>query len=155
MKKLLLLLIMAMVTACATQPQKITQTSSGWPEIEVFTKDKNAVRENIITRNSETGWNLEQDTPNTLMFTRVDTSGSLGSALTQSLIGNAYSTPPKYEAKYIISSKGNATKIIVNVSISSEMRTGQTNRIFLNNNREVFNIFQKQLQKVKSEIEKS
>ncbi len=141
------------LSGCANDPPRIAQTVSGWPEIEINTMYKSAVANAIVLRNSELGWTLEQETPSTIFFTRIDDSGSMGAAVTQALIGNAYSTPPKYEARYILSRKPSSIKVVVNVSISTQMVGGQVNRLIMDKNNQVFNAFQNQLIRVKAQIE--
>lgn len=153
MKAFIAAMVALVLSGCAAQPARIATTASGWPEVEIFTSNKQAVKENIIQRNAATGWNLEQESDSSLLFTKVDDSGSFNSAMTQALIGNSYSTPPKYEARYIISSYAGKVKIVVNVSVSTQMAFGQVNRVFLNKNNATFNAFQGQLYKVKSEVE--
>lgn len=88
-----------------------------------------------------------------LFFTQRDNSGSLQSAVTQVLIGNSYSTPPNYEARYIFAEVGTSTKLLVNVQVSTQMAGGQVNRMPLSDNSTTFNQFQAQLERVKAEIE--
>lgn len=153
MKKLAVLPLLILLSACATQT-RITETPSGMPEIVIRTTDKQAIKNNLIARNAQSGWFLERETDSTLFFTYVDDSGSFRSALTQALIGNAYSTPPKYEANYLLFPAGEgAYKVQVQVSVSTQMAMGQVNRVSLKDNVTVFNGFQRQLQKVKQEIE--
>lgn len=153
MKIIATTLIALTLVGCAAQPEKIVTTASGWPEVEITTSNKQAVKENLIQRNSANGWNLEQESDSSLLFTRVDDSGSFNSALTQAMIGNSYSTQPKYEARYIISNNSGKVKVVVNVAVSTQMAFGQVNRVFLNKNNATFNAYQTQLYKVKSEIE--
>lgn len=141
------------ITGCASAPQKTTQTASGHPEIIIAAKDPKIIRTNLISRNATTGWILEQESENTLLFTKTDTSGSLESATTQILLGNAYSTPPKYEARYTLIPLPNGTRVIVNVSVSTQMPGGQINRMELSNAAATFNPFQAQLARVKDEVE--
>lgn len=141
------------ISGCASAPPKIKETSSGHPEIVVAVKDSKPIRSNLIARNAGTGWVLEQETESTLLFTRTDTSGSFQSAATQVLLGNAYSTPPKYEARYTFISMPEAVRVIVNVFVSTQMPGGQLNRMSLSDAAPTFNPFQAQLEKVKSEIE--
>lgn len=142
----------AALVACGTAPERIAATTSSYPEIEIKTVDKDAIRSNLIRRNLDTGWSLEQETPSMLLFTKVDSSGSVGSAVTQALIGNRYSTPPKYELKYTLASYKDFTKVITHLSVSTQMAMGQINRMELNGNTD-FNNLQMQLNRVKGEIE--
>lgn len=146
-------LCLLLLAGCASQPAKIKETRSGWPEVEISTSDKTKVKQNIISRNAQTGWALEQETDSSLLFTKIDDTGSMGAIMTQAIIGNAYSTPPVYEARYIISQANEQVSIVVNISVSTQMAMGQTNRILLNKNNAVFNAFQQQLERVKSETE--
>lgn len=141
-----------LVLGCASS-QRIAETQSGLPEIDIATTDKPLVKELIVSRNASKGWLLESESGSSLLFSVTDTSGSFSAALTQVLIGNSYSTPPKYEANYIITTIGNRTKVIVNLSVSTQMAFGQIKKYPLNNNNDVFNAVQGQLIKIKQEIE--
>lgn len=152
-RQALIICLFILIAGCASAPPKIKETSSGHPEIVISVKDLKPIRSNLIERNASTGWTLEQETESTLFFTKTDTSGSLQSAVTQALLGNAYSTPPKYEARYTFIPMPNSTKIIVNVFVSTQMPGGQVNRIGLSDASPTFNPFQTQLEKVKSEVE--
>lgn len=79
-------------------------------------------------------------------FSKIDNSGSFNSALTTVLLGNAYSTPPKYDLKYILVQLPSGSKIISNISVSTQMPGGQVNRLFLNQNIALINSYQDQLQ---------
>ena len=153
MKNILLPVVFALLTACASQPAKISQTVSGWPEIEISTADKKSVKDYILLKNSEAGWNLEQESDSMLSFSKLDTSGSFNAALTQTALGNSYSTPPKYEVKYIISQLPGRVKIVSNIAVSTQMPGGQVNRMFLNENNTVFNAYQEQLNRFKRGLE--
>lgn len=73
MKNIVLPIVFALLTACASQPARISQTVSGWPEIEISTADKKSVKDYILLKNSESGWNLEQETESMLSFSKVNT----------------------------------------------------------------------------------
>ena len=150
-----LVVVLASLAGCATAPPKSTQTASGHPEIVIASSDLKKVRANLISRNASTGWVLEQETESTLLFTRNDSSGSFQSAATQLLLGNAYSTPPKYEVRYTLVSVQPGVRVIVNVSVSTQMPGGQVNRMSLSEAPATFNTFQAQLERVKTEIESS
>ena len=48
-----------MTSACSNHEQSAAfQTASGWPEIEINTKSKQAVVDNLIHRNVSNGWSL-------------------------------------------------------------------------------------------------
>lgn len=154
MQRLALLLgVCALASACGTPPPKIAQTVSGLPEITIATDDRSKVKQNLIARNLETGWALEQESENTLMFSKLDTSGSASSLFTQALIGNSSSTPLKYEARYTFAQTGAGLKIAATVFASTQMPGGQVNRLPLHDGAVTFNAFQAQLQRVKGEIE--
>jgi hypothetical protein len=141
------------IAGCASAPPKSAQTASGHPEVIVNTKDTKAVRSNLIARNASTGWVLEQESDNTILFTRTDSSGSLQSATTQVLLGNAHSTPPKYEVRYTIFAVPEGTRVVAIVAVSTQMPGGQVNRMGLSDAAGTFNQFQAQLEKVKIEVE--
>ncbi len=122
--------------------------------MEIKTSDKKFVKDFIIRKTSEHGWNLEQETDSTLLFTQTDNSGSVDAAVTQVLLGNRNSTPPKYEFKYIISQYGDTAKVIANVSASTQMPMGQVNRVFFNENNSVINTYQGVLDRLKDGMEK-
>ena len=147
------LLLPFLIAGCTTAPPKISETPSGHPEITIASSDAKKIRANLISRNATTGWVLEQETESTLLFTRTDSSGSVQSAATQVLLGNASSTPPKYEARYTLVSVKSGTRVIVNVSVSTQMPGGQVNRLSLSEASATFNPFQAQLERVKLEVE--
>ena len=144
-----------MTSACSNNEQSAAfQTASGWPEIEINTKSKQAVVDNLIHRNVSNGWSLESESPSLLVFSFIDSSGTVGSAFTQVLLGNANSTPPKYEARYVITMLGEEkVKVIVNAYVSTQMLSGQTRSMPLSNNKDTFDMYQAQLNRVKKEIE--
>jgi len=154
MNKIFSFIFVALLSACATQPAKITQTVSGWPEIEISATDKKSVKDYILLKNSETGWSLEQESDSMLFFSQVDSSGSFNAALTTVALGNAYSTPPKYELKYFINQLPGRVKIVSNIAVSTQMPGGQVNRMFLNVNNAVYNAYQEQLNRFKKDVEK-
>lgn len=147
------LLVPILFAGCATAPPKSAETPSGHPEITIASTDMQRIRGNLISRNATTGWILEQETQSILLFTRTDSSGSAQSAATQVLLGNAYSTPPKYEARYTLIPVATGTRVIVNASVSTQMPGGQVNRLSLSHASATFNPFQAQLERVKSEVE--
>jgi hypothetical protein len=153
-KLILIVLVATFVCACATPTPRIKETKSGWPETEINTANKRYIVSNIIRRNVETGWTLEQESDSTLLFTKVNDSGSMNAVLVQAMIGNAYSTPPKAEARYIVMEHAGVTKVIVNVGISTQMSGGQINRMNMDNANGVLNMFQAQLDRVKAEVER-
>jgi hypothetical protein len=155
MNKIFAIIFVALLSACAAQPARITQTVSGWPEIEISATDKKSVKDHILLKNSETGWNLEQESDSMLSFSKVDSSGSFNAALTQVALGNAYSTPPKYELKYFINQLPGRVKIVSNIAVSTQMPGGQVSRMFLNESNTVFNAYQEQLNRFKKDIEKT
>jgi hypothetical protein len=141
------------LVACASVPTKSVQTASGHPEITIKTKDTKAIKSNLLSSNASSGWVLEQESDSTMFFTRVDASGSVQSATTQVLLGNAHSTPPKYEARYTIFPVAEGIRVIANVSVSTQMPGGQINRMGLSDAGATFNNFQAQLERVKAEVE--
>ena len=145
--------MLVVLAGCVAQPERMAQTPSGWPEVIIATPNKQLIKEKIIAMDAKLGWNLEQETESTVLFTKVDNSGSFGSLMTKNMLGNAYSTLPQYEMRYIFSTDGDSTHVIVNVAVSTQMPMGQVNRLFLDNNNMVFNTFQLQLNKIKDEIE--
>jgi hypothetical protein len=155
MHKILAFATAALLSACASQPAKISQTSSGWPEIEISTTDKRAVKDYILLKNSEAGWNIEQESDSILTVSKIDSSGSFNAAFTQVALGNAYSTPPKYEVKYFINQLPGRVKVVSNIAVSTQMPGGQVNRVFLNDNNAVYNAYQEQLVRFKRGIEKA
>jgi PBP1b-binding outer membrane lipoprotein LpoB len=156
MNKLAAIIITAaLLSACASQPAKISQTASGWPEIEISVSDKKLVKDYIVLKNSEAGWNMEQESDSMVTFSKVDSSGSFNAAFTQVALGNAYSTPPKYEVKYFINQLSGRVKVVSNIAVSTQMPGGQVNRVFLNENNAVYNAYQDQLVRFKQGIEKS
>lgn len=155
MNKILAFAVTALLSACAAQPAKISQTSSGWPEIEISAPDKKTVKDYILLKNSEAGWNIEQESESMLTVSKIDSSGSFNSAFTQVALGNAYSTPPKYEVKYFINQLPGRVKVVSNIAVSTQMPGGQVNRVFLNQNNAVYNAYQDQLVRFKQGIEKA
>jgi hypothetical protein len=155
MNKIFASIFVVLLSACAAQPAKITQTLSGWPEIEISATDRKSVKDYILLKNSEAGWNLEQESDSMLAFSKIDSSGSFNAALTQVALGNAYSTPPKYEVKYFINQLPGRVKIVSNIAVSTQMPGGQINRMFLNENNAVYNAYQDQLTRFKQGIEKA
>lgn len=152
MKMLATVALSLLLTACAAPPARIAETESGWPEITIATQDRSGLRANLIARNLATGWTLESESESMLLFTKIDTS--TGGAVMQALIGNAYSTPPKYEARYVMVPTAGGLKLVVNVAVSTQMPGGQVNRQPLDG-APTFNSFQAQLQRLKAEFERS
>lgn len=138
------------LSGCASQP--VQKTISGNPEVVINSLDKKAIKDKIIEVQISSGWNLEQETDNTLLFTRVEDPTSMKSVMTQALIGNQYSTPPQYEAKYMLASTGEYTKVIEVTTMSTQMAFGQIRRYPLNGAK-VVNSYQDQLDNIKMSIE--
>ncbi|MEL4204825.1 hypothetical protein C9E85_16150 [Plesiomonas shigelloides] len=149
--------VLALFTlGCSSQPERVVNTKSGWPEVYITTNDKSEIVKHVIARNVKNGWVLDEESENTISFEYIDTSGSFDSIMYQSLLGNAYSTAPKYETKYTIanSTKGNGEYfVVVNTSVSVQMAGGKVNRVYLKENNTLFNAIQKQLNSIKSDVE--
>jgi len=143
----------SLLSACASQPPKSVQTVSGWPEIEIAA-DKKAVKDYFMLKNVEGGFQVENESDSSLTVSKVDTSASFNAALTQVALGNAYSTPPKYEVKYYFNQLPGRVKVLTNIAVSTQMPGGQVNRQFLNENSAVFNAYQDQLVRFKTQLEK-
>ncbi|MBW8463509.1 hypothetical protein [Acidovorax sp.] len=141
------------VQGCASPSNRITRTQSGYPEITINSVDVRAIRSNLVARNAAGGWTIETETENMLLMTRVSNPLETSSVIAQAMLGNSRSTTPKAEARYIITLSKNQTLVVVQPSISTQMAGGQINRMDLKDNNDVFNNFQNQLARVKTEIE--
>lgn len=154
MKKALILgvLLGSFLTGCASM-QPTTETASGNPEVDIKSSSKQLIKDKIILAQTTTGWNLEQESESILTFVKTEDPTSMRSVMTQALIGNAYSTTPKYETKYVITQNGdNVYKVMSTTSVSSQNAYGQVNKYPLNG-RNVADSYQIQLETIKKLIE--
>lgn len=154
MKTVLTIIALLLLQACASQPPlQHPRTASGRPEVTIL-GSTTEIKQNLIARNLKTGWMLEHQSENQLVFFRFDNPLLASSILTQLVIGNSYSTQPKYEAHYVIFQTSDGVKVTIAPSVSTQMPFGQTNRHYLQDSNQVFNAFQTQLLRVKGEVER-
>jgi predicted glycosyltransferase involved in capsule biosynthesis len=143
--------ILLFTSGCSAPPTRIAETESGQPEVVIRTTDKSAIKQNLIARNTATGWALEQESENTMLFTRVDASGSANTATTLVLLGGSANMPPRYEARYMFAQTAAGFKVVVNAFVAVQTTNGLINRQMISDTNATFNAFQTQLFRVKGE----
>jgi hypothetical protein len=148
-----LVLLAISIAGCASAPERIADTPSGWPQVTISSDDTQYIQSWIINRMTNKGWSLDSQSNNGLKFTKTADTSSVKTVLLQAMIGNSYSTTPKLETNYSIASLGDSTNVVAQAFVSTQMAMGQVNRIDFKNNNAVFNDIQRQLNKLKSEVE--
>jgi hypothetical protein len=135
---------------CATAVPKITQTSSGKPEVVINTTNTDQIKAEIINKMMNEQYQLVKDTSYLLEFNRpANSNENLAAALS---IGNSYSNNSRV-ATFTIINNNETTKIIVSLSLQAQMPMGQINTMPLNNNGNVYNIYQNMLFDIKNRVE--
>jgi hypothetical protein len=141
-----LLLFAFLVCSCAAP----LATPSGRPEVTFHSSDRPRIREALISEFIAVGYNIQQDTPSSLVFTKVwdDSQG----VLYQAMLGNAYSSTPELEFHVNLASVPEGTRVFMNVSAEMQNAFGRTDRQDLTDGK-IAQQCQSLLEKVRSRLE--
>lgn len=149
MKSILLPIALALA-GCATPIQRIVETPSGKPEV-IIKADVAAIKASIIGDLVNHNYTVEKDSEYLLEFSRP-TKGMENFAAAM-VAGNSYSTNARI-VNYTFVRQPDGVRVIIANSVRAQMPGGQTRTEPLHHN-ELFNTYQKQLEDIKSKLEKS
>ena len=137
------------LSGCVTQPERITQTASGNPEVIITTGDVARVKSALINRAIDNGFAVEQDTPYSLVIAKPASGGDAFAAAM--FVGNAYSVNSNV-ITFTIVKVDTGIRVVAACSLRAQMVGGQTRSQPMNSN-VVFNSLQQRLTFIKSQIE--
>ena len=149
MRKILISALLVAAAACAT-PERIARTLSGRPEVTIRARPE-AVMSALVVRAAERGLAIEEQGANTLTLSRE--MRGMGAVWMQMAIGNSYSTTPRAEIRYIVTPVVGGTRVIAQLSASTQMAFGQVRRKDMSGNNAWFNDVQRALEEVKAQVE--
>lgn len=133
MKKAVLLALGALLlSGCASQEQLKKQTASGKPEAVYKNTQKSQVKDWLTELCSSTGFMISESSDTTLTCSKQQQGGE--AALTQVLIGNAYSTTPVNKTKFTLAQINADTKVWADMWVETQMAFGQMQQVPITNN---------------------
>ncbi|MBT3923094.1 MAG: hypothetical protein HOF21_11025 [Nitrospina sp.] len=153
-KNIIIIMIGVVIFGCASQPNRITKTESGQPEITIETNNMDVIRSLLISNMGEEEWDysLINNSEYSLTFARQVKEGEEADKA-QEMVGTLYGTIPERIVVINMMRMQGAVKMIAYPSLMSENGFGKTKQVNLDNNIEVFNALQELLISTKTEIE--
>ena len=138
MKYFLTACLSLFLVACGSNPPKISDTKTGYPEI-VISRPAKLIKPHLVSDALDRGYTLKADTDYMLEFTRPPrTAGeSLGASL---IVGNSYSNNT-IELQYTLVETQGKTRVVGKLWTQAVMPFGKVNRQ-PNNNGSSFNAIQ-------------
>lgn len=137
------------LSGCVTQPERISATASGKPEVTIPGVELPAVKAHLIGMLVNFGYTLERDTEYSLVLTRPTQAGE-NFAVAMS-IGNAYSSNSRV-ANFTFVKTPEGIRVIATPALRAQMPGGQVNELPLNGNGTVYNTFQQDLNEMKAKL---
>lgn len=148
MKKICFFLLAIFIAGCASQPAKITQTKSGYPEVEIVTTDLGRAKDGLISIGVENGYALKSESDRSIVMVK-----EVESVMAQAfLTAGTYGTKPVMEMRYTLIKRAGSVQVVSTFSVSSQNVYGQTSSNSGMNNAS-FNKYQAALNALKAEIE--
>lgn len=120
------------LSGCATQPDKIKLTQSGYPEAMFEKSSVKAVKEKIIQGCDNRGAVILESSDNSVVCEKTMTGGD--AVLAQVLIGNSYSTTPQQKVRFTVYPVGKSVKVSARQWVETQMAFGQIRQQELNSN---------------------
>lgn len=130
----LALLLVLTVSGCATQPDRLKITASGYPEATFQSLTVADVRNGIIGACDSRGLHVVEANDNAVVCGKTMSGGE--AVLAQFLIGNSYSTTPQQKIRFTIYQLGTGTKVSARQWIETQMAFGQVRAQELNSNQQ-------------------
>ncbi|HBM2815714.1 TPA: hypothetical protein LU109_003626 [Enterobacter hormaechei subsp. xiangfangensis] len=125
MKSLFILVVPALLSACAAQVPLKKVTQSGKPEGVYHNVTKAQVRDALVNRcNNKGSTILSSDESSVVCAKTLDGSSAF---MTQLLIGNSYSTPPQGKIRFSIAQLQSDVKVWADMWVETQMPGGQVN----------------------------
>lgn len=138
---------------CVRQSEKIIQTKSGLPQVEINTTDVELIKSTIMDKiySSGKGYTLINETNNLLVFQK-EPSG-FAADLAQVLLVGANGEKPKVEVKFTISKRKNNVAVYAHLFQVYKNGLGKVDKIDSTRNNQNFNDLYTFLLSVKNNIE--
>ena len=110
LKRLLCFAALVLVAGCATPIQH--QTASGKPEVTIDTGNVTAVKEALVARMVNNGWNLVRDSDYLMVFERP-----VDSVWMAALLGSRYDGTPNARTSYTFAVGGRTVRIVADLAV--------------------------------------
>ena len=133
---------------CASQPERIAQTTSGNPEVVINGVDVEAVRSKLMELMMSGGLRVDSETPSRIVVSKEMEGFREG--MMRMLLGNSYSTPVRVELTFTLVKINEGVKVFAQMSAYTQMPLGQINRMDLKGNTD-FNDVQKFLNQLQNQ----
>jgi len=146
----LAIILVFMISGCAKQPDKIAQTKSGLPEVEINTTDIDLVKSTIMDKiySLGKGYYLVDESNNSLVFQKELTG--FKADLAQALTVGPRGERPKIEVKFTISKRKMNTVVYAHIFQIYKSGLGKVDRINGTSNNKNFNDLYNFLKSVKN-----
>lgn len=132
LKKILLLLSVVILGACAPQQELLVKTSSGYPEGTFKNTTLDQARSRIVAGCASAGIPVLDASSNQVICGKTMTGQE--AAWAQFLIGNSYSTTPERKARFVMYQLGTDVKVTAFEWIETQMAGGQMKKSNLDTN---------------------
>jgi hypothetical protein len=132
---------------CATQPAEISQADSGKPNVVIASRDVDTMKSSLISEMVGFGYHVDKDTPSLLELSRTTTD-----TITAHAVGTVDS-PHERVIAYAFIKQGVSTRVIVDLLMRAQLPGGQVDTMSLNDNGTLYGLIQKQIERLKEEVE--
>lgn len=151
MRNLIIAAIVLCLAGCAAQPQKISTTSSGNPEVIVNTTSTDEVKGKITEALLSKGAAIEKETNSSISFSKQ--LEGFEEIMMRTALGNSSSTPVKQETTFTFVKVDGGVKIYAASSAFTQNALGQISRTPLNGSK-FYNQVQTFLYSIRDKVEK-
>lgn len=134
------------IAGCTAQPQRISQTSSGNPEVIIKGVEIADVKSRILEKMMAGGLTLDSESPSRIVFSAPVTGFTEN--LLRVALGNSNSTPVRSEVAFTMVKIPVGVRVFSQSSVWTQMPGGQVNRTPLTGDAE-FNGMQAALYKLR------
>lgn len=137
------ILAVLLISGCTTGPR--LATTSGRPEVTIPRTTAQRVRAVIIERGMASGWILERETENTIIFLHLTQN-----ALAGVLLASSYDTTVKERIRYTVVPVGNDIKLYTSVEFVTNQGSAFERATPITNNN-YYRVIQQNLEQIKAQ----
>lgn len=133
---------------CATT-QRLA-TPSGKPEVNINTIDREKIKSVVINEFMNAGFSLISDTDYSVVFSKP--MEGFGGIMYQTMLGNSYSSSPKWNARINMATINNSTRVMAQAVVRMQNAFGREDVNDMTNGKAGTQL-QQILQRVKTQVE--